>query len=143
MKIKCELLYRMSRDGIEYSTFHKLCDNKGPTIVLTKLTDDNILGLYTPLDWDSKSQWKSNLNMFVFSLTQNLKCMKNNQNNLGIYCNINNGPHTDFLRFTSSDKMNKLYINISNSDFNDCQQLYPRKGYYDAEEVEVYKIIIG
>ena len=63
----------MSRDGIETNTFHNLCDNKGPTIVLTKLTDGNILGLYNPLIWGSKGEWKSDLNMFVFSLTQNLK----------------------------------------------------------------------
>ena len=43
IKIKSELLYRMSRDGIETKTFHNLCDNKGPTIILIKLTDDNIL----------------------------------------------------------------------------------------------------
>ena len=99
MKIKCELLYRMSRDGIEYSTFHKLCDNKGPTIVLTKLKDGNILGTYTPLDWSTNYVWKSDLNMFVFSLTQNLKCMKNNQNNYGIYCGNGNGPQSYFLNF--------------------------------------------
>ena len=145
MEIKSELLYRMSRDGIEYSTFHKLCDNKGPTIVLTKLTDGNILGLYTPLDWDSKSEWKSDLNMFVFSLTQNLKCMKNNQNNRGIYCNTNYGPYSSFLQFNIYNTMNKPYIAPSNVGFNDCQKLYPGKsnGFYDAEEVEVYKIIIG
>ena len=61
--------------------------------------------------------------MFVFSLTQNLKCMKNNQNNYGIYCNINNGPYSYFLRFPSNDKMNKPYIDPSNSGFNDCQKL--------------------
>ena len=27
MKIKAELLYRMSRDGIEVETFHNLCYN--------------------------------------------------------------------------------------------------------------------
>ena len=144
MKIKCELLYRMSRDGIEYSTFHKLCDNKGPTIVLTKLKDGNILGTYTPLDWDSKSGWISDLNMFVFSLTENLKCMKNNLNNYGILCDDDYGPYSYFLRFYNN-KMNKPYIDPSNSGFNDCQKLYPGKSYgrYDAEEVEIYKIIIG
>ena len=132
----------MSRDGIEINTFHKLCDNKGPTILLIKLTDDNILGLYNPLDWDSNSGVKSDLDMFVFSLTENLKCMKNNQNNHGIFCYNNYGPHSIFLQFRS-DKMNKPYINPSNDGYNDCQNLYPGKGYYDAEEVEVYKIIIG
>ncbi len=134
----------MSRDGIEIDTFHNLCDNKGSTIILTKLKDGNILGTYTPLDWDNKSGWKSDLNMFVFSLTQNLKCMKNNQNIKGIYCNTDNGPHSAFLQFHKSKKMNKPYIYVSNDGFNDCVKLYPEKnnGYYDAEEVEIYKIII-
>ena len=134
----------MSRDGIETDTFHNLCDNKGPTIILTKLKDGNILGTYTPLDWDSKSEWISDLNMFVFSLTQNLKCMKNNQNNYGIYCSDNCGPYSNFLQFDRWNKMNKPYIDPFNFGFNDCQKLYPGKqdDYYDAEEVEIYKIII-
>ena len=68
---------------------------------------------------------------------------KYNQNNYGIYCYNNCGPHSGFLQFRSGDKMNKPYINPSNDGYNDCQKLYPGKGYYDAEEVEVYKIIIG
>ena len=134
----------MSKNRIEFNTFHNLCDNKGPTIILTKLKDGNILGTYTPLDWDSKSEWKSDLNMFVFSLTQNLKCMKNNQNNDGIYCHGGYGPSSIFLQFGYGG-MNKPYIVPSNGGFNDCQKLYPGKssGYYDAEEVEIYKIIIG
>ena len=144
IKIKSELLYRMSRDGIETKTFHNLCDNKGPTIILIKLTDDNILGLYNPLDWDSKSGVKSDLDMFVFSLTENLKCMKNNLNNYGILCDDDYGPYSYFLRFYNN-KMNKPYIVTKNSGFNDCQKLYPGKdeGYYDAEEVEVYNILLG
>ena len=32
--IKANLLYRLSRDGPEISTFHRLCDNKGPNILV-------------------------------------------------------------------------------------------------------------
>ena len=32
--IKANLLYRLSRDGPEISTFHKFCDNKGATLTL-------------------------------------------------------------------------------------------------------------
>ena len=35
--IKANLLYRLSRDGPEIWTFHKLCDNKGPTLTLFDL----------------------------------------------------------------------------------------------------------
>ena len=45
--IKAQLLYRLSRDGKEFQTFHNLCDNKGNTLSIFKLDDGNILGGYT------------------------------------------------------------------------------------------------
>jgi len=66
----------MSENGIETNTFHNLCDEKGQTITLIKLSNENILGIYSPLNWDCKSKWISHSNMFVFSLTENQKCMK-------------------------------------------------------------------
>ena len=117
IKINSNLLYRMSENGIEYSTFHKLCDNKGPTIVLTELKDGNILGFYNSLN--------------------------NNENNYGILCNSNFGPFSYFLQFNSKNKMNKIYIVPFNNSFLDCEKLLPGKeqGYYDINEVEVYQII--
>ncbi|GBB88254.1 hypothetical protein RclHR1_01480019 [Rhizophagus clarus] len=35
------LLLRGSRDGMDVNTFHKLCDNKGPTLVLVKILENN------------------------------------------------------------------------------------------------------
>ena len=34
-----KLLYKASRDGWDTSTFHKLADNKGPTISIVTLQD--------------------------------------------------------------------------------------------------------
>ena len=36
-KVEFNLLLRGSKDGMDVKTFHKLCDNKGPTIVLVKI----------------------------------------------------------------------------------------------------------
>ena len=143
MDIKSELLYRMSRDGEEFNTFHNLCDNKGPTLILIKLMDGNILGLYTPLDWDQSSKWKSDLNMFLFSLTENIKCVKNNKDNDGIHCYINYGPYTYYMQFYGDKKMSEVYINPSSNEFIDCEKLYPgrKEGYCKIEELEVHKII--
>ena len=145
-KIKSELLYRMSRDGNEYSTFHELCDNKGPTIILIKLIDGDIIGTYTPLDWDSCTTpiWKSDVNMFVFSLTENEKSKKSNENNYGILCYSNYGPFSYFLQYNTKCKMDTIYIVPENSSFIDCEKLFPVKeqGYYDISEVEVHQIII-
>ena len=143
MKIKSELLYRMSRDGIEYSKFHNLCDNKGATITLIKLEDGNILGNYTPLSWDSTSGWKNDLNMFVFNLTENIKCIKNNQDNYGIYCYSTYGPYTHVIRFTSGKKMNDIYFYPNCTDYNECNKIYSKsEGNYKSVEVEVFKIIL-
>ena len=147
--IKAQLLYRASRDGEEYSTFHKLCDNQGPTIVLAKLTDGNILGSYTPLDWETKtSGWKSDPNMFVFSLTQNQKAMKKQtSNNFGIYCHQNYGPESYFLCFKPDHKMKELQLRINDPEYTiNTQILAPGKqngSFCKADEVEIFKIIIG
>ena len=46
--------------------FHKLCDNKGATIVIIKATKGFIFGRYTPLDWDKKSYYKEDKDTFFF-----------------------------------------------------------------------------
>ena len=51
--IKAELLFRLTRDGELYKTFHEKCDNKGPTLVLIHDTTNIKTGGYTPLSWDS------------------------------------------------------------------------------------------
>ncbi len=141
-KIKSELLYRMSRDGIEYSTFHKLCDNKGPTIILVKLIDGDILGIYTPINWDINGSWKSDTDMFAFSLTENNKSNKNYDNNYGILCKSNFGPFSLFLQFNNKFKMDITYVFPGNSGFLECDKLFSREqDYYDNSEVEVHKII--
>ena len=143
MKIKSELLYRMSRDGIEYSTFHNLCDNKGATITLIKLEDGNILGNYTPLSWDSTSGWKNDLKMFVFNLTENIKCIKNNLDSYGIFCHSVHGPHTPFIWFNDDNKMNQPFIYPNRTEYNECNKIYSKsEGYYKSVEVEVFKIIL-
>jgi hypothetical protein len=43
-KFKTSLLYRKSRDGDSYNTFHNLCDNKGTTLVLYKSNEGFIIG---------------------------------------------------------------------------------------------------
>ena len=148
LKIKAELLYRASRDGEDYSTFHRLCDNKGPTVVLAKLTDGDILGSYTPLNWDTESNWVSDPNMFVFSLTENKKCMKKDeQNNFGIYCNNYYGPESYFLSFKPDHNMKEPFLRIDDDAYQcNTQILAPGKKnreFYNADDVEVFRLIIG
>ena len=64
----CKLLYRASRDGWETSDFHRLCDEKGPTVVIVKVDNGRLCGGYCSIGWKSFGSWQHDNNSFVFSL---------------------------------------------------------------------------
>lgn len=45
------LLYRISRDGCNASTFHKKCDGQGPTITVFYNANNTVYGGYTSQNW--------------------------------------------------------------------------------------------
>ena len=67
--IRGELLYRLTRDGPLYQAFHNRCDNKGPTLTLINDENNLITGGFTPLNWDSNSEWKRDNETFLFNLS--------------------------------------------------------------------------
>ncbi|XP_067047394.1 uncharacterized protein [Acropora muricata] len=62
------LCWRASLHGWAASSFHSLCDNKGPTVTIVKDTNNNIFGGYTSISWESSRQCKSDSKAFLFSL---------------------------------------------------------------------------
>ena len=48
-----KLLYRGSKDGWAAADFHRLCDNKGPTVTLVKSSAGRISGGFTTVSWTS------------------------------------------------------------------------------------------
>ncbi|GBB89889.1 hypothetical protein RclHR1_16720001 [Rhizophagus clarus] len=73
-----KLLYRASKDGFEAAKFHELCDNKGSTIMISKLKENGLLiGGYNPLNWqpyntfiNNNGSWQSTPDSFLFSFTK-------------------------------------------------------------------------
>ena len=51
---KWKLLYRASEHGYTASSFHKCCDDKGPTLIVIKSITGNIFGGYTTESWSGK-----------------------------------------------------------------------------------------
>lgn len=47
------LVYRASRDGFKAVDFHRCCDNKGPTLLLGKTSENRVFGAYTDIPWTS------------------------------------------------------------------------------------------
>jgi len=63
------LLYRASRDGWGAEDFHRLCDHKGPTLMLLKpCGNGSIFGGYTSQSWDCSGAFKTDYSAFLFSL---------------------------------------------------------------------------
>ena len=143
--IKIELLYRLSRDGDKTSKFHELCDNQGPTLTLFHTFDGNKVGFFTPLEWDKKSEWKHDMNTFLFSLNQNKKYDKINEQD-SICCANHLGPYAEGLGCNYEMKRITHYSKSINSYFNKAYDILPSRNiyemHYDLLELEVFKINI-
>ena len=72
--------------------FHEKCDFKGPTVTIIKSNTNYIFGGYTTKNWDCSNRWKFDAESFIFSLTLKKKFIKNNSDNLSIYCGEFQGP---------------------------------------------------
>ena len=145
IRIESKLLYRLSRDGDAISKFHELCDNKGSTLTLFETTDGNKGGIYTPLSWDSYSNWKNDLEAFMFNLNKNKKYKKIIKKD-SIYCFSDFGPWTIFFGFYKDYQMRKIQHNGTNINIyyeNGAECLPNNSGntkLFDVKEVEVYQI---
>jgi len=93
------LIYRASRDGDTYPSFHSHCDDKGANIVIVKKKNsDRIIGGYNPLDWNGTG-WKSTMDSFIFTLsnrsdknTAKIGRIIKEKHDKAIYCYNNTGP---------------------------------------------------
>ena len=145
-KIKAELLYRLSENGDDKKTFHELCDNKGPTLTLFHVNDGNIIGIYTPLDLDSNSLWKNDMDTFIFNLNKNQKYKKLKED-CSIYCMFSYGPYTAGFGCDHNNSMKSIIHlgNDINKHYDKGSEILPcnnQEKVYDLIETEVFKIII-
>jgi hypothetical protein len=95
---KWSLLYRGTRVGFDSDDFHSKCDNHSNTFTIVKVKQSSyIFGGFTTVEWDSTSEWKSDANAFIFSLTnkdnQPLKMRINpDEQHHAIFCHSEYSP---------------------------------------------------
>ena len=162
------LLYRGSRDGFKASDFHRLCDNKGETLVIIKSTDNYIFGGYTSINWES-TEWnrqcgeKNNARReghgleFVFTLKNphNIPPSKYNIQKKwldhSICCDINLGPIFGCNDIRIENNCNTNSNSFSYYDFNPGEycfddttgkkrMLFTGSSTYKVKEIEVFQI---
>ena len=144
-KIKANLLYRLSRDGAEISTFHELCDNKGPTLTLFHLKMGDKIGFYVDDSFDSNSGWKKNIFNFMFNLNQNQKYNKTFFDKNSFFCQRNCGHSVNCLWCGPDVKFNFIYhsANAIDNSFINGSKLLPSENIekeYEVAEIEIFQI---
>ena len=143
---KTILLYRKSRDGDDYETFHKLCDRKGTTLVLIKSSENFIIGGYTPINWDNESGWLKDDETFVFSLTNGKVFRKASKSTDSIWC-TKYGPYFAEIGFRERGKKNMsqgYFLYSTTLYFEKFNEIIPNEKkdrFFDVDEVEIYNII--
>ena len=72
MRLRFELLYRGTRDGMAAADFHRLCDGKNDTISVIKDSNGDVCGGFADKAWSTKSSWVKSEKSFLFSLRSSL-----------------------------------------------------------------------
>ena len=66
------MIFRGTENGMNITSFHKYCDNKGPTLTLLYVKDNhNCLGAITRRPFLSQSKWETDPNAKIFNLSTN------------------------------------------------------------------------
>ena len=68
---KYTLLYKISRDGCNATTFHTNCNNKGATVTVLYNSNGSVYGGYTSLSWKNIGNYAIDQKAFLFRLYQN------------------------------------------------------------------------
>ena len=139
----------MSEYGPDPLNFHKLCDNKGPTLVLVKTKNNKIFGGFTPLNWKNEGRYicDNSNQTFIFSLNLMKKYDMINKAKKAINCKNDYGPcfgDGDFLLFENMKKgqtfSNKNCNFISNNNL-ELIELEGTNETFNIDDFEVFKII--
>ena len=136
-----ELLFSTSKNGFKPTEFHRLCDNKGPTIIFIETKKGCIFGGYTELDWDKSDQYKTDESTFLFSINNKAKYTRKNKL-CSIYCRDDLAPsfggngNPDFYCMGSCERGSLCNKNT----FATKEELNNGDSSFEVKEMEVYQI---
>ena len=136
-----ELLFSTSKNGYKPSEFHKLCDNKGPTIIFIETKKGYIFGGYTELDWDISNQFKTDESTFLFSINNKAKYTRRNKK-CSIYCRKDLAPSfggdgNPDIFWMGSYKTGKI---CGENTFATKEESNNGEKNFEVKEMEVYQI---
>jgi hypothetical protein len=152
-----KLLYRASRDGFEAAKFHELCDNKGSTIMISKLKENGrLIGGYNPLSWhpydtivNHNGSWQLTPDSFLFSFTKKEEINSafltrvtgdNNYQNYAVSYNLNCGP-TFGIGWDLVIERNNIIKTYGNAIYSGIYNIINFEKDYILEDYEVHQVV--
>jgi hypothetical protein len=144
------LLYKATTNGWSSQNFHKLCDNKGPTITIANLKDGRFIGAFSPISWGTvNNQYINNPDAFLFD--NKSKYTTNNslfgQNQFVIYQSALIGPTFgaghDFLTLSQSSPkiLSNNVFTFLNNNTGPLGASIRSYNNYELSDLEVYLIL--
>ncbi|XP_045161383.1 interferon-induced protein 44-like [Mercenaria mercenaria] len=152
------LIYAITRDGCNATTFHQKCDNQGATVTVLYNQQGSVYGGYTSATWQGSGQYYNDANAFLYQLhyskTPTPTKFPYNGNGNGIYKVSNYGPTFggghDLNTFTGTVNNSGGYFvlngymgigNSYNAQGKNTNQI--NNGNMNVTELEVYKVADG
>ncbi|CAI2173615.1 14962_t:CDS:2 [Funneliformis geosporum] len=146
-----KLLLRGSLNGFSASKFHDLCDDKGATVVVMKVSDTGeIIGGYNPISWKGGfiGSWENARDSFIFSLgdgennsidSTKFYKVKQEHANMAVFCADIRGPCFGCRDLWMSN-FNNLSINCdSEVKYYSGKILESKK--FSVEDYEVFQVV--
>nr|ACD54671.1 B-box zinc finger family-like protein [Adineta vaga] len=146
-----KLIYKTTRDGSDSISFHRLCDNQGPTMTLIQSTTNCLFGDYASKCWQSSSSFVDASESFLYLLTNangNLptKFPYNNDRkalyNFGSYGPIFGGEADLYISGRSNIclcsycSLGVSYVNSFHLGVN----TFTGSQYFQTNEIEIFKL---
>ena len=87
------LIFRATRDGWDAEDFHRLCDDRGPTLCLVQSEEDYMSAGFTSIAWSSDGTAVEDASAIVFALTNTLQVFKTNNPKQAVRHHSDWGPY--------------------------------------------------
>ncbi|XP_053376723.1 interferon-induced protein 44-like [Mercenaria mercenaria] len=155
------LLYAITRDGCNATTFHQNCDNQGATVTVLYNPQGSVYGGYAPVSWISSGAWTNNTAAFLYQLRFNGNdkatkfAIRNGQQSNACYNHSSYGPvfgsGNALCTFSSTINSSGTYFSLNGNmdgfgttfDNQGITAHQINNGNMNVTELEVYKVADG
>jgi hypothetical protein len=157
------LLWRGSRDGFGARDFHSRCDGHANTLALILDTAGNIFGGFTPVEWESRTDWPyskadPSMKSFLFTLKNphNVPArkfaLKAERMDMAIQCYSSCGPFFGYIDICvlgigvfdncNANARNTTYLGSSyaNDTGRDGSTFLTGSQFFTVKEIKVFEI---